>query len=157
MDFGESSEFVGFGEFVLVELEEVIVGFGANFIVEFGHFLFECFEMFGVKSRVFMVGLCLIMSEGMEDLVGFVLESFNGFFITGTIFLVMGELPGPLFIHLAEVDFAVKIEFLVFFPESQLGFLFLLILFIVFIKFLYEQSEHFLCFLKGFHLLEIQA
>ena len=140
MDFGESSEFVGFGNFVLFELKEVIVGFRADFFVEFGHFLFKGFKVLGVKRGVFMVGLCLIMSEGMENLVGFVLECPDGLLITVTIFLFVREFLSPLFVHLAEVDFAVKVEFLVFFPESQLGGFFFFTFIIVIIKFLYEQS-----------------
>ena len=75
--------------------------------------------MLCIKSRVFKVCLLLIIGKGFEDLMGFVLIELDGLLLALAVFFVQGKLFGPLFIHLAEIDFGIKVKLLVFFLESH--------------------------------------
>lgn len=130
--------FVWFGELVFVELKEVIVGFGADLFVEFFHFLFDSIRMFGVKGGVFMVCLWLVLSKGLKYLIGFILKSPDGFLFILTVLLVMRIRIGPLFIHLAEINFTIKVESLVLFPVTKLWIFLLFTLIKVVIELLNE-------------------
>jgi hypothetical protein len=118
-------------------LDELIGFFRPDFFVEFINFLFKSFEVFCVKVRVFMVGLCLIMSERTEDLMSLLLEGEDVPFIGEEVLFVIRELLGPLFVYLAKVQFSVKVEFLVFFLENYFGVFLVFTLVKVIVKFLY--------------------